>query len=162
MIAQWRERAYGGGERRPWTWRWGRIAAVCSMLLAITSCSEDSVSQPTPLSACTTNVSISVSAGTTPTFTWTPSCRALALLVEQAGGLDEWFTWGQQEGIAPGVRYGVLPAGAAQDDPPTPLETGRTYTVALFRGTSGEDPRMWSDGEPKRPLETRRAAGSGQ
>lgn len=152
MARERRDRDLGVGERRHRCWGLGRIAAGGSLLVAIASCSHDTMTQPTPLSGCTSNVSISVSAGTTPTFAWTPSCTALALLVEEAGGLDQWFMWGQQEGIAPGVRYAVLPAGAIQEDPATPLEAGVRHTVALFRGTSGEDPRLWSDEEAARRL----------
>ena len=142
----------GAGERRGLSLRVGGLAVGCSMLAGIMSCSHDTISEPSPLSACNTNVSISVSAGTTPTFTWTPTCGVLALLVEEAGGLDQWFVWGQTEGIGPGLRYGVLPAGARQDLPAVPLQAGVMHFVGVFRGSSGEDPRMWSDEEAARRL----------
>jgi hypothetical protein len=87
---------------------------------------------------CTGNVSISVSAGTTPTFTWLPPCRVVALLVEQEAS-DMWFVEGTGDGIASGVQYGTVPPNGAADEPALPLVPGTTYEVILFRGTSLQD-----------------------
>lgn len=125
-----------------------RIGLGFALLAAIAACSGDRVTEPTsPLGACTSSVSISVSSGTAPTFTWTPACTVLGLIVEESGGGDLWFVWAEREGIAPGVRYGSVPAGSVQDDSPEALQAGATYSLALFRGTVGESPLTWSDAE---------------
>jgi hypothetical protein len=85
--------------------------------------------------ACTGNVTVSVSAGTTPTFTWTPACRVIGLLVELEAS-DQWFIEGTGGGIASGVQYGIVPPGATSSEPARPLVSGTTYEVILFRGTS--------------------------
>ncbi len=126
---------------------------ACAMLVAIASCSGDSVTDPTmPLAACTSNVSISVGTGTTPTFTWSPACTVLALIVEGSDGGDAWFIWGNSQGIAPGVRYASVPSGAVQDDSPETLQAGRLYDVSVFRGTAGENILGWSDAEAAQRL----------
>jgi hypothetical protein len=40
------------------------------------------------------------------------------------------------------VRYGVLPQGAVQLDPTTPLQTGRTYDAILFSGTTEDNMKL--------------------
>ena len=84
---------------------------------------------------CTGPVSVSVSGGTEPFITWTPACRVSGLLVESEDD-DVWFvTSGRANGIAPGVRYGVVPATAAadMDTPLVPLATGQTYLAGVGR-----------------------------
>jgi hypothetical protein len=103
------------------------------VLLASVSCSND-VSAPETSGPCTSDVAVTISAGTTPTFTWTPTCRVIALLVEE-GASDRWFLEASGAGIAPGVTYGSAPAGASEDAPAIPLVSGTTYEVILFRGT---------------------------
>jgi hypothetical protein len=59
----------------------------------------------------------------------------IGLLVEFEAS-DQWFIVGSGAGIAPGVQYGVVPSGATASEPATPLVSGTTYEVILFRGTS--------------------------
>jgi hypothetical protein len=106
---------------------------VLLILLASVSCADD-VSAPDNRGPCTSDVSVTVSGGTTPTFTWTPACRVIGLLVEQ-GSSDRWFLEATGAGIAPSVTYGSVPPGASEDAPPIPLVSGTTYEVILFRGT---------------------------
>lgn len=106
---------------------------IVFVLLASVSCSND-VTGPETSGPCTTDVSVTVSGGTTPTFTWTPACRVIGLLVEE-GASDRWLLEATGAGIAPGVTYGSVPAGASQDAPAIPLVSGTTYEVILFRGT---------------------------
>jgi hypothetical protein len=98
-----------------------------------TGCGSDATG-PEAGGACTGNVTVSVSAGTTPTFTWTPACRVIGLLVELEAS-DQWFLEGSGDGIAPGVQYGIVPPGATASEPARPLVSGTTYEVILFRGT---------------------------
>jgi hypothetical protein len=102
---------------------------------ALSACSGSSPTEPGPLTACGGPVTVSVSAGTTPTFTWTPSCSVFAVLVEDVSS-DTWYLFKQGGGIAPGVRYGVVPQGAVQDAPAIPLQAGRAYEAILFSGTT--------------------------
>ena len=104
------------------------------LLVLVTACGASSdVTGPETIGPCTGNVTVSVSSGTTPTFTWTPACRVIGLLVE-LGASDQWFLEATGDGIAPGVQYGIVPPGATADGPATPLVSGTTYEVILFRG----------------------------
>ena len=110
----------------------GRWAALT---LGLAACSSDPTSPGGPVPECTGPVTIEVSSGTTPTFDWSPACRLFFLIVE-LGADDHWLViTDSTNAIAPPVRYGVLPAGARQRDPPTPLEAGRTYDVNVGRWT---------------------------
>lgn len=62
---------------------------VMFVLLASVGCSTD-ISAPESGGPCTGDVAVTISSGTTPTFTWTPACRVIGLLVEQ-GSSDQWF-----------------------------------------------------------------------
>ena len=121
--------------------RAGLSRRTLGFVLALTvglGCGDDDGTGPASDRNCTDDVVISVSAGLTPTFTWAPACRVAFFLVE-ADASDVWFIepTGAQ-GIAPGVTYGVVPAGARQEEPAIPLEAGVTYEVIVARG-SGED-----------------------
>lgn len=86
--------------------------------------------------ACTGDVSIQVSGGTEPTFSWTPACRLSFVLVEPAdSGRDLWGVGRRTNRIAPGVRYGVVPPGVSQttEGPPVPLVAGQSYKIVLGR-----------------------------
>jgi len=109
-------------------------APLTFALIGSIACSSD-VTSPGSGAPCTGDVAITVSAGTTPRFTWTPACRVLGLLVEQ-GSSDRWFVEATGAGIGSGVTYGVEPPGGSEDGPAIPLVSGTTYDVILFRGTS--------------------------
>lgn len=112
--------------------------AAASALLAIAGCSDGGTG-PDDLGPCTVNsVAVSVSSGTTPTFTWTPACRVILLLVEQ-GATDQWLLEATGDGIASGVTYGTVPPGASANEPATPLQAGTTYEIILFRGPAGSE-----------------------
>ena len=78
-------------------------------------------------------VTISVSEGMAPTFSWTPDSAIGRLVVEQ-GDKELWGT--ETEGTntyhSP-IRYGVHPPDALEDVPDDPLDVGETYKVSLFR-----------------------------
>ena len=110
-----------------------RTSLLLAMASSVMSCgdSTDPVS-PSSVPTCTGPVTVTVSAGTTPTFTWAPSCTAHVLLVEQ-GATDRWIIEATtDDGFGPGVRYGVVPTGAREDAPAIALVSGRTYDVSLF------------------------------
>jgi len=107
----------------------------------ISACSSSSPTEPTAIAACTGNVTVSISSGTAPTFTWSPSCNVFAVLVEDDAS-DQWYLVKQGDGIAPGVRYGVVPQGAVQESAAIPLRTGVLYDVILFSGTTMNDMKI--------------------
>ena len=110
----------------------GRWAALS---VGLAACSSDPTSPGEIVPECTGPVSIEVSSGTMPTFDWTPACRLFFLIVE-LGADDQWLVITDgTNAIAPPVRYGVLPTGARQRDPATPLEAGQTYDVNVARWT---------------------------
>jgi hypothetical protein len=78
-------------------------------------------------------VTITVSSGASPSFSWTPACRLFFVNVE-LGATDQWSIISDStNAIAPPVRYGVVPAGAEQSSAEiTPLQAGQTYDVNLF------------------------------
>jgi len=76
---------------------------------------------------------ISVSGGTTPVFSWSPSCPIAELTVTGA-----WYVYTIESfsnGIGPPVLYNSVPAGARQGCPcpPAILQMGTQYLVSLTR-----------------------------
>ena len=108
--------------------------AASMALVALTSCGEDDPVAPNAPAACTGAVTVTVTAGLTPTFSWTPACSVVALIVEE-GANDQWNVIASADpGFGPSVVYGAKPVGAAQVGALTPLRAGVNYTVTLFRG----------------------------
>jgi hypothetical protein len=86
--------------------------------------------EPTaPLPVCEPPVTVQVSAGRTPTFTWTPACR-LGLVQVEVGGIREqdrvvvWDIDDTANLISPPLTYGHVPRGAHEVLAPQPLERG--------------------------------------
>jgi hypothetical protein len=110
-------------------------------LLCLSACGDEI--GPDELPECAGPVSIEVTPGTTPTFSWMPGCRLSFLVVEldESGG-DLWsiLTRGENA-LAPPVTYGDPPAGAETLTPPVPLISGTAYRVAVARwtGPDGDD-----------------------
>ena len=107
------------------------------MATLVSGCSD---SNGPPGAQCSAPVSFSVSAGLTPTISWTPRCRLAGLFVEavESGG-DVWAIEADgSEGISSGIVYGTVPTGAAEDAPAEPLATGASYRVIGVRSTGGE------------------------
>ena len=117
------------------------ILFIC--IIIFLSCSDDdSATNPEEIPDCTGDVEISVSSGTTPTFSWTPECKIFFLLVEPAeSGTDLWsiITEGSNS-ISPGVKYGEVPEGAQERFGAVELVVGNQYKVVLYRYT-GPDPQ---------------------
>jgi hypothetical protein len=109
------------------------VAMSCVMALG---CSSDSTSPGAAIPACTGAVTIAVSSGTSPSFSWTPACRLFFVNVE-LGATDQWnIISDSTNAIAPPVHYGLVPAGARQlTASVTPLQVGQTYDVNLFYWT---------------------------
>ena len=111
-----------------------RMMVASSAFLALTSCNSDDAVSPNAPAACTGNVTVTVTSGTTPTFSWTPACSIAAVVVEE-GAADQWDVFANGDpGFGPSVIYGTKPAGSNQNSPAIPLRAGTTYNVTLFRG----------------------------
>ncbi len=99
---------------------------------------------PEDLAACTVDtgtVEVSVTAGTVPTFSWSPNCAVGMILVEQ-GASDVWGAatddtlWDDPESanlVNPPVAYGSSPSGTTTLEGPLPLTSGTEYEVILWR-----------------------------
>ncbi len=92
---------------------------------------------PETLPECAGPVTLSVSAGTTPLFAWTPACRLNYLVVKEAGlAADIWaIVSDSANAISPDVRYGTVPPGVREHEDAAPLLAGVTYNVAVGRWT---------------------------
>jgi hypothetical protein len=87
----------------------------CAAMACSLGCADDPLDAES-LEDCPATVTISVGAGTTPSFSWQPTCRLFFVNVEPAlSGTDLWtiISLGQN-GIAPPVVYGQVPSGATE------------------------------------------------
>lgn len=109
-----------------------RLSAALLLVLAPSGCGGDALAPP----ACADGVAITVSRGTTPTMSWTPSCPAAGLTVTSAQGvtLNVWaiFTTDAENTLQPPVRFGELPDGTSQLRDPLPLMSGTRYRIAVL------------------------------
>lgn len=116
-----------------------RLAPLALLSLgtaAVLAACSDSTGVGSGAPPCPDSVNVSVTGGTTPTFSWTPACRVFFLNVELPGGADQWNVISDSaNAIAPPVTYGTVPLGAVGTPGATPLSVGTSYTVYLFRWT---------------------------
>jgi hypothetical protein len=110
-------------------------ATAAAMLLALVGCGGITETSDTP-DACRGSVTATVGSGTTPEFSWSPSCGVGTLIVDGPTGQQNWWAGPFQ----PPVRYGVLSAGATESIPAQPLVVGKTYTVTLFERSLFDKP----------------------
>jgi hypothetical protein len=82
--------------------------------------------------ACPDQVTVSVSGGLTPTFSWSPNCFVNLVLVEEQAG-DMWVVEGDGNLIESGVRYGDHHPCETGFWYEGPLLPGVEYDVILFR-----------------------------
>jgi hypothetical protein len=126
--------------------RWLRRVRAVGLLCLLggsVQCSDHT--GPEDLAECSGPVTLTITSGTAPTFSWTPRCRLFFLIVEPAeSGADLWSIITRSEnGLAPPVEYGALPRGAEETVPPAALQAGVAYKVAVARWTGPGD----DDGE---------------
>lgn len=80
---------------------------------------------------------ITASSGTTPQFSWSPSCKIQALSVVSGSACDSrfecWAIESVDNGISPPVRYGTVPSTAGERFAPIALQVGHEYLVRLER-----------------------------
>ena len=122
------------------TLRRGRIALV-SLVFGLVSLSCKSSTGPSLLSCSDPSISggggeiLTVSSGTTPTFSWSPGCLAYSLVVTDDTGAVMWGVASDSGNtMPPPVGYGVVPGGPHhQLQAPTALIAGKQYAVGLYR-----------------------------
>jgi len=111
--------------------------------LAVAGCSGGGEpTGTTELPGCTGPVTMSVTAGTAPTFSWTPACKVYYLDVGvEATGEEAWAiaNSNNQNTIAPGVRFGIVPPGSTRIDGPAPLRAGTKYYVFVAFYNNGAE-----------------------
>lgn len=118
----------GGGARR-------RLAAIGSLALVavLSACDDDAFEPPRE---CTGPISVTVSSGTPPQFTWTAACAVARVVVLEPPSLDltpiAWDVRSAPSRILSPVRYGVRPTGATEEQPPEELRAGETYQVRVY------------------------------
>src|SRR5262245_33247377 len=114
--------------RRP-----ARFAAFVLGSLTFIGCGGDSSTSVTVDTICSSPVNVSVTQGsTTPTISWSPSCKVQSLSVEDAGSGTVMWAIGNAAGMSPPITYGVAPGGAIVGVPPAALLRGTAYGVSLF------------------------------
>lgn len=119
---------------RRMTTRARRVSAVAVLFLLGLGCSG--TDNPADLPQCQGPVTVSVSSGTVPRFSWTPACLAGQLGVTlNTGFVTLWLVTDttNTNSLRPPVRYGTPPDSAALGTPR--LVVGEAYTVHLLRAT---------------------------
>jgi hypothetical protein len=122
-----------------------RLLALLPMALAVASCGD---STGPANGGCSEPVDIVINAGTTPTFSWSPSCTVGQVWVEDLTETDQdkklmWSVLAEQNLIKPTVTYGVVPANSIQTQAPRAIQAtvggnpGHTYM--LYLSVYGED-----------------------
>lgn len=81
-------------------------------------------------------ISLTVSSGTPPQFTWTAACAVARVVVLEPPALDltsiVWDVHSAPPRILSPVRYGVRPSGSTEEHPPEALRAGETYQVRVY------------------------------
>lgn len=103
-------------------------------ILATSSCSSTDATSAEDLPACSGPVAISVSTGTTPTFSWSPACKVFYLdigVVDTDQEIWAVANFDAKNTISPGVKFGVTPAGTRLIEGPVSLQPGTKYSVFI-------------------------------
>jgi hypothetical protein len=98
-----------------------------ALVALLTACEDDAFGSPRE---CQGPISVVVSSGTSPHFTWTAACAVGRIVVRDATSVV-WDVRSAPARILSPVRYGVRPSGATEEQAPAPLNAGETYHVAV-------------------------------
>jgi hypothetical protein len=126
-----------------------KAVLVASLVMFAASCGGDksSVNPDAAADRCSGAITVTVSSGAAPAFSWSPACKATNLTVIRADAPATdpaiWAVGREPNQFGPGVQYGVAPAGSVVFVAPAPLQKGVRYQVAVF-ATIGEDAVMGS------------------
>jgi hypothetical protein len=114
-----------------------RSSWLPALVILSVGCSEASAP---PVETCTDDqaVTIHVSAGMQPAFTWTPACGMTSIMVFPAAGPPAaWVVYGgaiaASNPLRSGIRYGQAPPGTFEATPPAALQGGTEYEVLVYR-----------------------------
>jgi hypothetical protein len=108
------------------------------LFIATLACSDGTG----PVPVCSRSVDdLHISAGTTPTFTWTPACRLGSLgVIRVSDQTVVWYVRADGPALRPPVQYGVTPRGLEVLAGPAPLVPGAEYRVSIAVAGSGQAP----------------------
>ena len=111
-------------------------SAVAGLFVLAIGCSG--VDNPADLPQCQGPITMSVSSGTTPFFSWTPRCMAGQVVVGlslSTGYVTLWAATGtaNTNSLRPPIRYGTPPSSSSLGTPV--LVTGGAYRVVVLRAT---------------------------
>jgi hypothetical protein len=113
------------------------LLARSGVALLLLSCSDSALE---PIVACTDDqeVTVAVSAGTIPRFTWDPSCGMASVQVwATETSTDGWVLYSgshaAENPLPSGLRYGEIPPKGLEPVDPVPLRRGAEYVVAVYR-----------------------------
>ena len=114
----------------------GLMGFLAVSTLSLSSCDECATTGPPdqpPVLECNGPVTLTVSPGTTPTFSWTPDCLTGRLIVEDSLGGEYWGTETLGTNIyrSP-IVYGVHPPGSVEQQIPEPLTPGAEFRVSIY------------------------------
>ena len=113
------------------------LLAVTALALAASGCKGGD--GPAGLSQCQGALTVTADSGTiSPSFAWTPSCRASRLIVDPNSDIvDYWVlaTVADTNGLFPPIRYGARPSGSVTLFGPVGLQGGTSYRVRVLRAT---------------------------
>jgi hypothetical protein len=114
--------------------RRARVVCASVALVAVhTACDDNTLEPPRE---CNGPLSLTVSSGTIPLFTWTAPCAVarLAVLEQRVLG-DEPVVWdvlSEPARIVSPVRYGVRPSSATEAESAVALRSGGTYQLRVY------------------------------
>ena len=114
-----------------------RLPLLFALVGSSLGCSEASAP---PVEACPGDpqVTVQVSAGTRPTFSWTPACGMTSIRVfPMDAPAAVWVVYGGSIAVSnpfrSGTRYGQSPPGTFVAKPPAALQSGAEYQVLVYR-----------------------------
>ena len=129
-----------------------RAYPIYAWLLWVAGCSRATQQRSAPIPSrtrivvpCEGAITVTVSPGTAPRFTWTPDCTVTSVAVQTADAaatVDSRETvWRYHipdpRSIGSGIEYGKAPADAVVDIPPRTLHAGRRYLVTIRNAHPG-------------------------
>lgn len=123
--------------------RTSQLVIRLGFVVALSSCADNAFE---PIVACSDDqvVTVRVSAGTTPRFTWRPSCGMASVQVAATEtSSDGWVLYSgshaAENPLPSGLRYGEVPDQGVEPAPEARLQRGVEYRVSVYRwiGDSG-------------------------
>ena len=109
------------------------VALSLALVAVLNGCEDDGFEPPRE---CTGPISLTVSSGTPPHFTWTAACAVARVVVFEPPSLDltsvVWDVRSAPPRILSPVQYGVRPLGSTEEHAAEGLRAGVTYQVQVY------------------------------